>query len=220
MPIDRAERVMQRASTLPAHQGEPGRAQRIAGVDEAGRGPLAGAVYAAAVILPADYELPGELPGLNDSKKLSESKREDLFDWILAHAVSYAIVGVAAAEIDRINIFQASLLAMKKAVTALATQPDFVYVDGKHCPQWSYPSAALVQGDGRLDCVAAASILAKVARDRVMVDLDQRYPGYGFARHKGYPTRAHTKALQQLGPCPEHRRSYAPVARCIAALGQ
>lgn len=206
---------MQRAADLavdPLGGGQPG--QMIAGVDEAGRGPLAGEVYAAAVILPARYDL----PGLNDSKKLSESRREQLFELIQAQAVSYAIVGIAAAEIDRLNIFQASLQAMKKAVTRLATQPDFVYVDGTHCPAWSYPSQALVKGDSRLDCIAAASVLAKVARDRVMVDLDQQYPGYGFARHKGYPTRAHMAALEKLGPCPQHRRSYAPVARCVAAL--
>ncbi|MBC54193.1 MAG: ribonuclease HII [Gammaproteobacteria bacterium] len=186
----------------------------IAGVDEAGRGPLAGEVYAAAVILPVDYDL----PGLNDSKKLSESRREQLFELIQAQAISYAIVGIAAPEIDRLNIFQATLHAMEKAVTMLATQPDFVYVDGTHCPPWRYASQALVKGDSRLDCIAAASVLAKVARDRVMVKLDQQYPGYGFARHKGYPTKAHMAALAKLGPCPAHRRSYAPVARCVAAL--
>jgi ribonuclease HII len=203
---------MQRVADL---QVAPGK-QLIAGVDEAGRGPLAGAVMAAAVILPAQYDL----PGLNDSKKLSESRRERLFELIQAQAVSYAIVAVAATEIDRINILQATLQAMKKAVTALATQPDFVYVDGNRCPLWSYASEALVQGDSRLDCIAAASILAKVARDRTMADMEQRYPGYGFARHKGYPTSAHMSALQLLGPCPEHRRSYAPVARCLAALNE
>jgi len=192
--------------------GRPG--QIIAGVDEAGRGPLAGEVYAAAVILPPTYDL----PGLNDSKKLSEARREQLFELIQAQAVSYAIVGLAAADIDRLNIFQATLLAMKKAVTGLATQPEFVYVDGNHCPVWSYSSQALVKGDSRLDCIAAASVLAKVARDRVMVDLDRQYPGYGFAKHKGYPTKAHMAALERLGPCPQHRRSYAPVARCLAAL--
>lgn len=210
---------MQRAAKLTTDLKDgPGRVhklgQSIAGVDEAGRGPLAGEVYAAAVILPAHYDL----PGLNDSKKLSEGRRERLFELIREQAVSYTIVGVAAAEIDRINIFQATLQAMKKAVTTLATQPDFVYVDGTHCPSWRYASAALVKGDSRLDCIAAASVLAKVARDRVMTDLDRQYPGYGFARHKGYPTRAHMAALQQLGPCPEHRRSYAPVARCLAGL--
>ncbi|OFE13811.1 ribonuclease HII [Pseudohongiella acticola] len=190
--------------------------QLIAGVDEAGRGPLAGAVVAAAVILPAHYEL----PGLNDSKKLSEARRERLFELIQAQAVSFAIVAVAATEIDRINILQASLQAMKEAVTALATQPDFVYVDGNRCPRWDYRSEALVQGDSRLDCIAAASILAKVSRDRAMVDMELQYPGYGFARHKGYPTSAHMSALQSLGPCPEHRRSFAPVARSLAAQSQ
>ncbi len=203
---------MRRAAELETDPDYVGRLGRfIAGVDEAGRGPLAGEVYAAAVILPAEYEL----PGLNDSKKLNEARREQLFELIQAQAVSYAIVGIAALEIDRINIFQATLQAMKKAVTMLATQPDFVYVDGTHCPSWSYASQALVQGDSQLDCIAAASILAKVARDRVMVQLDQQYPGYGFAQHKGYPTKAHMAALQLLGPCPEHRRSYAPVAQCL-----
>ena len=134
--------------------------------------------------------------------------------------MSFAIVAVAATEIDRINILQASLQAMKEAVTALATQPDFVYVDGNRCPRWDYRSEALVQGDSRLDCIAAASILAKVSRDRAMVDMELQYPGYGFARHKGYPTSAHMSALQSLGPCPEHRRSFAPVARSLAALSQ
>lgn len=206
---------MQRAAELAVESGNVHKlGQFIAGVDEAGRGPLAGEVYAAAVILPERYDL----PGLNDSKKLSAVRREQLFELIQAQAVCYTLIGVSASEIDRINIFQASLLAMKKAVTTLATQPDFVYVDGTHCPQWQYASEALVKGDSRLDCIAAASVLAKVARDRVMVHLEQQYPGYGFAKHKGYPTRAHLAALQQLGPCPEHRRSYAPVARCLAAL--
>lgn len=206
---------MQRATEWAVESGHVRKlGQFIAGVDEAGRGPLAGEVYAAAVILPESYDL----PGLNDSKKLSESRREQLFELIRAQAVSYTIVGVSADEIDRINIFQASLMAMKKAVTTLATQPDFVYVDGTHCPSWSYASEALVKGDSRLDCIAAASVLAKVARDRVMIDLDQQYPGYGFARHKGYPTKAHMAALARLGPCPAHRRSYAPVARCISTI--
>lgn len=205
---------MQRAAELAADPALGGPGRLIAGVDEAGRGPLAGEVYAAAVILPLNYEL----PGLNDSKKLSASRREQLFELIQAQAVSYAIVGMAATEIDRLNIFQATMQGMKKAVTMLATQPDFVYVDGTHCPPWPYASQALVKGDSRLDCIAAASVLAKVARDRVMVDLDQQYPGYGFAKHKGYPTKAHMAALAKLGPCPAHRRSYAPVARCINAI--
>src|SRR5690554_160985 len=166
--------------------------QQVAGVDEAGRGPLAGAVYAAAVILPGSYEL----PYLNDSKKLTERRREVLYDAIVAQAVSYSIACVEPIEIDRLNIYQATLLAMRQAVTALAVQPAFVYVDGNVCPRWSYASEALVQGDSRLDCIAAASILAKVARDRTMQELDVQYPGYGFARHKGYPTRDHLEALQ------------------------
>lgn len=183
----------------------------IAGVDEAGRGPLAGAVYAAAVILPTSYEL----PYLNDSKKLTERRREVLYDAVMAQAVSYSIACVEAPDIDRLNIYQATLLAMKNAVTALAVQPGFVYVDGNVCPRWDYASEALVQGDSRLDCIAAASILAKVARDRTMVALHEKYPDYGFARHKGYATREHLLALQRLGPCSAHRRSYAPVAQCF-----
>jgi|SRR5690554_1941391 len=188
-------------------------AQQIAGVDEAGRGPLAGAVYAAAVILPTAYEL----PYLNDSKKLTQLRREALYDAIIGQAVSYSIAWVGPAEIDQLNIYQATLLAMTKAVTALVVQPEFVYVDGNVCPRWSYMSEAVIQGDSRVDCIAAASILAKVARDRTMVALDERYPGYGFARHKGYATRDHLEALQRLGPCSEHRRSYAPVANCFEA---
>lgn len=190
----------------PEHQG-----QQVAGTDEAGRGPLAGAVFAAAVILPQRYSL----PHLNDSKKLSARQREVLYDKIQQQAVAFAITEVSADEIDRINIFQASMQAMDRAVQALTVAPDFIYVDGKHCPRWTYPSAALVKGDSRLDCIAAASILAKVARDRAMEAMDQIYPGYGFAKHKGYPTPAHLQALHELGPCELHRRSYAPVAELL-----
>lgn len=197
---------MKRASALPQHAG-----QQVAGVDEAGRGPLAGAVYAAAVILPPHYDL----PGLNDSKKLTERRRESLYELITAQATCYAIASASPDEIDTLNIFQASLLAMHRAVKALASQPDFVYVDGAHCPVWAFASAALVKGDSRMDCIAAASVLAKVARDRVMKAMDGQYPGYGFAKHKAYPTPEHLAALKALGPCPEHRRSYAPVAACL-----
>lgn len=197
---------MQRASALPQHAG-----QQVAGVDEAGRGPLAGAVYAAAVILPPHYDL----PGLNDSKKLTERRRETLYELITAQATCYAIASASPDEIDTLNIFQASLLAMHRAAKALASQPDFVYVDGTHCPVWAFASAALVKGDSRMDCIAAASVLAKVARDRVMKAMDGQYPGYGFAKHKAYPTPEHLAALKALGPCPEHRRSYAPVAACL-----
>lgn len=185
--------------------------QQVAGVDEAGRGPLAGAVYAAAVILPERYEL----PYLNDSKKLTEVRRAALYDAIMEQSVSYSIACVTAAEIDQINIYQATLLAMTRAVKGLAVQPEFVYVDGNVCPRWDYASEALIQGDSRMDCIAAASILAKVARDRTMIALEEKYPGYGFARHKGYATRQHLEALRRLGPCSEHRRSYAPVAECL-----
>ena len=188
--------------------------QPVAGVDEAGRGPLAGAVYAAAMILPGTYEL----PYLNDSKKLTPRRRDTLYDAIIGQAVSYSIACVEPAEIDQLNIYQATLLAMTKAVTALAVQPEFVYVDGNVCPRWSYVSEAVVQGDSRVDCIAAASILAKVARDRTMVALEEKYPGYGFARHKGYATRDHLEALRRLGPCSEHRRSYAPVANCLKEI--
>ncbi|MDF1623543.1 MAG: ribonuclease HII [Pseudohongiella nitratireducens] len=187
------------------------RPERTAGVDEAGRGPLAGAVYAAAVILPKHYEL----PGLTDSKKLTERRREQLFDAIQQQSVAYAIHAVSAADIDAMNIFQATMHAMKSAAEALETVPEFVYVDGNRCPEWSYPSAALVKGDSRLGCIAAASVLAKVARDREMLALDAQYPAYGFARHKGYPTAVHLAALIEHGPCPAHRSSYAPVARAI-----
>lgn len=191
----------------PQHQG-----QKVAGTDEAGRGPLAGAVFAAAVILPANYSL----PGLTDSKKLSARKREQLYDQIVQQAEAFAIAEVSAQQIDQLNIFQASMLAMHKAVSALAVSPDFVYVDGKHCPVWQWSSAALVKGDSRLHCIAAASVLAKVARDRELLKLDEIYPGYGFARHKGYPTPEHLLALRKLGVCEAHRRSYAPVAALLA----
>lgn len=184
------------------------RYQRIAGVDEAGRGPLAGEVVAAAVML--DPEKP--VAGLNDSKKLSESRRERCYDMILESALAFAVSRASVREIDDLNILQASLLAMKRAVTSLGSTPEFVYVDGNFCPRWDYPSAAVIKGDARLQCVAAASILAKVTRDRDMLELEKEYPGYGFARHKGYPTREHLQALSRLGPCAVHRRSFKPVA--------
>lgn len=185
----------------------------VAGVDEAGRGPLAGDVVAAAVIL--DPKRP--IAKLNDSKKLSAAQRERLFLVIIDSALCYALGRASAAEIDAINILQASLLAMSRAAAALTTQPGFVYVDGLYCPRWDYASKALVKGDSRVDCIAAASILAKVTRDREMEEIEARYPGYGFAQHKGYPTAVHLKALATLGPCAVHRRSYKPVQ---LAMGQ
>ncbi len=178
-----------------------------AGVDEVGRGPLAGDVVAAAVIL--DENNPIE--GLDDSKKLSEKKRELLFDQIQLHAKSWSIARASVAEIDQLNIFQASMLAMTRAVNGLGVQPEHVWVDGNKIPRWQYPAEAVVKGDARVAAIAAASILAKVTRDREMVAFDAIYPGYGFAAHKGYPTKVHFAALESLGPTPIHRRSFGPV---------
>lgn len=178
-----------------------------AGVDEVGRGPLAGDVVAAAVIL--DENNPVE--GLDDSKKLSEKKREVLFEQIQLHAKSWCIARASVAEIDQLNIFQASMLAMTRAVNGLSIQPEHVWVDGNKIPRWQYPAEAVVKGDARVAAIAAASILAKVTRDREMVALDATYPGYGFAAHKGYPTKVHFAALESLGPSPIHRRSFGPV---------
>ena len=183
----------------------------LAGVDEVGRGPLVGDVVTAAVIL--DPAKPIE--GLADSKKLSEKKREILFDEICNKALAWSIGRADAKEIDRMNILQATLLAMKRAVEQLSVQPEFVLVDGNRTPVWSYNAEAVVKGDSRVAVISAASILAKVQRDREMVVLDEQYPGYGFAAHKGYPTAEHLDALTKLGVTPHHRRSYAPVARII-----
>ncbi|WHI52522.1 ribonuclease HII [Microbulbifer sp. MLAF003] len=183
----------------------------LAGVDEVGRGPLAGDVVAAAVIL--DPAKP--IVGLADSKKLSEKRREQLFGEIKERALSYSIARATVQEIDQINILQASLLAMHRAVEQLAVQPEFVLVDGNKKPSWGYLCDTVVQGDNRVAAIAAASILAKVTRDREMVVLDMEYPGYGMAGHKGYPTKAHLQALQELGPSPVHRVSFAPVKRLL-----
>lgn len=179
----------------------------ICGVDEAGRGPLAGPVYAAAVILnPAR-----PIPGLNDSKKLTAQRRADLEVQIVERARAYAVGFATAEEIDSINILQASLLAMRRAIMALCVMPDEVLVDGLHCPKLTMPSRAIVQGDALEPAISAASILAKTARDRELRRLHDIYPQYGFDRHKGYPTAMHLEALAQYGICPEHRLSYAPV---------
>jgi ribonuclease HII len=188
--------------------------QRICGVDEAGRGPLAGAVYAAAVIL--NPERP--ILGLADSKKLSEKKRDLLSAEIKLYALAWAIASCSAQEIDEINILQASLLAMKRAIEAMQAQfgitPDLVQVDGNKCPKISLPCEAIVKGDSKIQAISAASILAKVARDAELYELDKIYPQYGFAQHKGYPTSAHLLALRVHGICPQHRLSYAPVKAC------
>ena len=183
----------------------------VAGVDEAGRGPLAGPVVAAAVIL--DPFRP--IAGLADSKKLSAARRERLADEIRARALAWALGRAEVAEIDRVNILQATLLAMERAVRALGVVPEQVLVDGNRCPSLPCPCQAIVRGDATTPAISAASILAKVARDAELRQLHERYPGYGFARHKGYPTAVHLDALRRLGPCPEHRRSYAPVAAML-----
>ena len=183
----------------------------IAGVDEVGRGPLAGDVVAAAVIL--DPAKP--ISGLNDSKKLSERQRLDYFAQIQDKALGISIARASVAEIDECNILRASLLAMERATRGLPIQPEFVYVDGNQLPKWRYPSEAIVKGDERVAEIAAASIVAKVTRDAEMVALEQDFPGYGFAKHKGYPTSAHLKALEILGPCVLHRRTFAPVANLL-----
>ena len=183
---------------------------RTAGCDEVGRGPLAGDVVAAAVILG-----PSIPEGLNDSKKLTERKRERLFDEIQASAVAWSIGRASVKEIDRLNILNASLLAMKRAVESLSPLPDHVLVDGNKLPTWQFPAEAIVAGDGCIPCISAASVLAKVTRDREMLELDEKYPGYGLAKHKGYPTAQHLDALSRLGVTPIHRRSFGPVARLI-----
>ncbi len=179
----------------------------LAGCDEVGRGPLAWDVVAAAVIL--DPENP--IVGLDDSKKLTEKKREILFDEIKLKAKSWCVARASVAEIDSINILQASLLAMARAVQGLHIQPEHVLVDGNKLPKWNYVAEAVVKGDSRVAAISAASILAKVVRDREMFELDKQYPGYGFAEHKGYPTKVHIDALDKLGITPIHRTSYAPV---------
>jgi ribonuclease HII len=184
----------------------------IAGVDEAGRGPLAGPVFAAAVILdPAN-----PIAGLADSKKLTEKQRENLFTIIQERALAWAIASADVHEIDSLNILQASLLAMKRAVEALHLIPTLALVDGNCAPTLICPVTTIIQGDQTEPAISAASILAKVARDREMVALDQQYPQYGFAKHKGYPTKDHMVALEEHGITEIHRLSYAPVARIKA----
>ncbi|MHB8716889.1 MAG: ribonuclease HII [Sulfuricaulis sp.] len=188
----------------------------IAGVDEVGRGPLAGPVLAAAVIL--DPERPIE--GLADSKVLGASRREELSVLIKQHALCWALGRAEVEEIDQLNILQASLLAMQRAVTALRMAPDLALVDGNQLPKLFCPVQTIVRGDATVPAISAASILAKVARDAEMCQLDMLYPGYGFARHKGYPTSAHLQALERSGVCPMHRRSFGPVRRLLDGLGR
>ena len=184
-------------------------AKRIAGVDEAGRGPLFGPVVAAVVILPKGCCL----QGLTDSKKLSEKKRTELDAAIRLNAVAFAIAEVDAETIDRINIRQASLLAMRRAVQQLALSPDYLLIDGLDTIDWECEQQAVIRGDGTSFSIAAASVLAKVYRDRLLVEVDGTFPGYGLARHKGYGSPEHMAALDRLGPTPQHRKSYRPVAQ-------
>jgi len=191
----------------------------IAGVDEAGRGPIAGSVVAACVVLPPRHTL----AGIADSKQLTPAQREALYDAITRHALAWAIGLASPREIERYNILQASLLAMRRAVLALPITPQRVLVDGKHAiPSLPLPQQPVVGGDALEESIAAASILAKVARDRIMRELDRLYPRYGFAQHKGYPTPLHLQRLQMYGACPAHRRTYAPVAqlRLLAAAAE
>ena len=176
----------------------------VCGVDEAGRGPLAGPVCAAAVILPEDCDL----PGLNDSKKLTEKKREALYDRILEKAVAYGIAFASVEEIERINILSAALLAMNRAIAQLPQKPDMALIDGNTTRDIEVPARSIVGGDGKCACIAAASVLAKVTRDRLMLDMAREYPRYGFDKHKGYGTKAHYAALEEYGPSPIHRMSF------------
>ncbi|KHO65706.1 ribonuclease HII [Pseudomonas flexibilis] len=185
----------------------------VAGVDEVGRGPLCGPVVTAAVIL--DPARP--IRGLNDSKKLTEARREALFDEIQEKALAWCIARAEVDEIDRLNILHATMLAMQRAVEGLSVTPKLALIDGNRCPKLSVPSAPVIGGDAEVPAIAAASILAKVSRDREMQALDLIYPGYGLAGHKGYPTPAHLEALQRLGATPIHRRSFAPVRMALEA---
>lgn len=186
----------------------------VCGVDEAGRGPLAGAVYAAAVILPDAHSI----RGLNDSKKLSARQRDRLFIEIREQALAWCVASASVAEIDHLNILHATMLAMRRAVEGLEITPHHALIDGNRVPELNISAEAIVQGDAKIPAISAASILAKVSRDKEAEALEQQYPGYGFIRHKGYGTPEHLKALAELGPTPVHRQSFAPV-RLAAAQG-
>lgn len=185
----------------------------VAGVDEAGRGPLAGSVVAAAVIL--DDRVP--IPGLADSKKLTALQRDRLYDAIRAHALCCSVAEASVEEIDRLNILQATLLAMRRAVEGLRLKPALVLVDGNRLPVLDVRAEAIVKGDAKVAAISAASILAKVTRDRQLLDHHAAFPQYGFDRHKGYGTADHLQALREHGPCPLHRRSFAPVHQSVRA---
>lgn len=185
-------------------QFKVGGVKLVCGTDEAGRGPLAGPVVAGACILPEGLVI----DGLDDSKKLSEKKREKLYSEITEKALAWSVALATPEEIDEINILQASLLAMRRAIDSLCVRPDFVLVDGNVNKGFQLPAKAVVGGDGICQSIAAASVLAKVTRDRMCIELDKKYPQYGFAKHKGYPTKAHKQAVFEYGPCPEHRKSF------------
>ncbi len=176
----------------------------ICGVDEAGRGPFAGPVFAAAVILPEGLVI----EGVKDSKKLSEKKREQLFDVIKEQALAYCVASASVEEIETLNILQADMLAMKRAVEGLSVKADFAMIDGNKTPQLDIPCEAIVKGDAKSESIAAASILAKVSRDRYICGLAEKYPQYGFEKHKGYGTKAHREAILEYGPCEIHRMSF------------
>lgn len=184
---------------------------RIAGVDEVGRGPLAGPVMTAAVILPCEFDL----PGLTDSKKLSKKRRETLSAAIKTQALSWAFGEASVEEIDKLNILQATMLAMQRAVANLALTPERVLVDGNRSPKFAMPSRAIIGGDGIEACISAASVIAKVKRDRLMRDYAASYPGYGFEQNSGYPTAQHLQAIKRLGITAIHRRSFAPVKKYL-----
>ncbi|MDH5784972.1 MAG: ribonuclease HII [Chromatiales bacterium] len=185
--------------------------QLVAGVDEVGRGPLAGPVVTAAVILDPDRPI----AGLADSKAVSEKKRERLYEEIRERALAWSIGRCEVEEIDDLNILQATMVAMQRAVAGLSPQPEHALIDGNRCPQLPCSCEFVIKGDSKVAVISAASILAKVTRDREMVELDRLYPGYGLAGHKGYPTRSHISALQELGVTPIHRRSFAPVRKVL-----
>ncbi|MGJ8681750.1 ribonuclease HII [Paraglaciecola sp.] len=184
----------------------------LAGVDEVGRGPLVGDVVTAAVILDPNYQI----AGLADSKKISEKKRNVLASEIKEHALAWSIGRASPQEIDKLNILHATMLAMTRAVDGLSIQPEHVMVDGNRCPNWQYSSEAIIKGDGLIAEISAASIIAKVARDEEMVQLDKRHPEYGFAQHKGYPTKLHIAKLAELGPLAEYRMSFKPVQQSLS----
>lgn len=194
----------------------------VAGIDEAGRGPLAGPVVAAAVVVNPDFlerHFCSRFPGLTDSKKLTPRQRDEFFSLLLeTPEVRYGVGQAEVGEIDRLNILRATHLAMQRAAEALEGGTDFLLIDGNPVPGLRWPSRSIVQGDARCLSIAAASIIAKVTRDRFMDKLDRAFPNYGFARHKGYGTAAHLSALQKWGPCPEHRRSFAPVTQLTLGL--